>query len=52
MSLRFHDLAQRPPRAAIRPGTRYLALRDDLGVGPADAALLRRELPRGMQDTP
>ena len=52
MSMRFHDLAQRPPRGAIRPGTRYLALRDDLGVGPADEALLRRELPRGMQDTP
>jgi len=51
MSLRFHDLAQRPPRAAIRPGTRYLALRDDLGVAPADAALLRRELPRGMEDS-
>jgi hypothetical protein len=47
MSLRFHDLAQRPPREAIRPGALYLALRPDLRLAPADSALLRRELPRG-----
>jgi hypothetical protein len=52
MSLRFHDLAQRPPRAVIRPGTRYLALRGDLSLAPADTALLRRELPRGTENTP
>jgi hypothetical protein len=51
MSLRFHDLAERPPRSVIRPGTRYLALADDQSLEPADAALLRRELPRGMEDT-
>jgi len=51
MSLRFHDLAQRPPRSAIRPGTRYLVLRDDLEPVPADPELLRRELPRATEDT-
>jgi hypothetical protein len=51
MSLRFHDLAQRPSRAAIRPGTRYLALGPDLGLAPADPALLRRELPRAIEST-
>lgn len=47
MSVRFHDLAQRPPRAVVRPGTRHLALLPGLVVAPADAALLHRELPRG-----
>lgn len=51
MSLRFHDLAERPPRAVIRPGTRYLALYPDLGLAPADPALLRRELPRADEST-
>jgi hypothetical protein len=49
MSLRFHDLAQRPPRGAVRPGTLYLALHPDLRLAPADPALLRRELPRGSE---
>jgi hypothetical protein len=52
MSLRFHDLAERPPRAVIRPGTRYLALVDDQSLQLADAVLLRRVLSRGMEDTP
>lgn len=51
MSLRFHDLAQRPPRAVTRPGTHYLVLRGDARVVAADAELLRRELPRAMEDT-
>jgi hypothetical protein len=51
-SLRFHDLAQRPPRAVLRPGTRYLALHEDLALLPADPELLRRELPRAIEDTP
>ncbi len=51
MSLRFHDLAQRPSRAVIRPGTRYLALGPDQGLAPADPALLRRELPRAFEST-
>jgi hypothetical protein len=50
-SLRFHDLAQRPPRAVLRPGTRYLALDEALGLAPAAAELLRRELPRALEDT-
>ncbi len=49
-SLRFQDLAQRPPRAVLRPGTRYLALREDLVLVPADVELLRRELPRAIED--
>jgi hypothetical protein len=49
MSLRFQDLAQRPPRDVVRPGTLYLALHPDLRLGPADPALLRRELPRGNE---
>jgi hypothetical protein len=50
-SLRFHDLAQRPPRTVLRPGTRYLALDEALVLAPAAAELLRRELPRALEDT-
>jgi hypothetical protein len=46
-SVRFHDLAERAPRGAVRPGARYLALLPGLVLAPADASLLRRELPRG-----
>jgi hypothetical protein len=49
LSLRFHDLAERPPRSVIRPGVRYLALSPELAVAPADPALLARALPRGVE---
>jgi hypothetical protein len=44
--LRFHDLARRAPRNAIRPDSIYLVLRPDLGVERAAAELLAREFPR------
>lgn len=44
--LRFHDLSRRPERNSVRADSVYLALRPDLRVERADAALLARELPR------
>jgi hypothetical protein len=44
--LRFHDLARRPGRNAVRPDSVYLVLGPDLRVEPAPPALLARELPR------
>jgi hypothetical protein len=35
----------------LRPGTRYLALDEALVLAPAAAELLRRELPRALEDT-
>lgn len=49
VSLRFHDLSERPPRSVIRPGVRYLVLSPELEVAPADADLLERELPRARE---
>lgn len=48
LSLRFHDLSQRPPRDVIRPGAVYLQLSPQLEIGRATPALLERELPRGV----
>jgi hypothetical protein len=46
--LRFHDLARRPGRNAVRPDSVYLVLGPDLRVEPAPPALLARELPRAV----
>jgi hypothetical protein len=50
--LRFHDLSRRPERNAVRADSIYLALRPDLRVERADAALLARELPRLLAPPP
>jgi hypothetical protein len=48
LSLRFHDLSQRPPRDVIRPGAVYLRLSPELEIGRASPVLLQRELPRAV----
>jgi hypothetical protein len=50
--LRLHDLAQRAPRNAVRPDSVYLALRPDLSLERASAALLERSLERGFAPGP
>jgi hypothetical protein len=49
MSLRFHDLTQRPPRGVIRAGNLYFELSPGFEVEPASRGLLERELPRGVE---
>ena len=51
MSMRFHDLSQRPPRSAIRPRSFYFQLSPSLEVERAGRALLDRELRRGIEST-
>jgi len=51
MSMRFHDLTQRPPRKVIRPRSVYFQLSPSLEVERADRALLDRELRRGIEST-
>jgi hypothetical protein len=46
--LRFHDLARRPGRNAVRPDSVYLVLGPDRRVEPAPPELLARELPRAV----
>jgi hypothetical protein len=48
VSLRFHDLNQRMPRAVVRPEGVYVSLLPDRTLAPASPALLDRELPRSF----
>ncbi len=50
VSVRFHDLNQRMSRAVMRPEGVFVALLPDLGLAPAEPALLDRELPRSFTD--
>jgi hypothetical protein len=48
ISVRFHDLNQRPPRSVLRPDGRFVALLPDLTLAAASESLLDRELPRAF----
>ena len=48
VSVRFHDLNQRMPRAVARPDAVFVALLPDLTLEPASQTLLDQELPRSL----
>ncbi len=50
VSVRFHDLNQRMPRAVARPEAIFVALLPDLTLEAASQALLDQELPRSLGD--